>query len=524
MASDPIISVCNVSKAYRIWDNPAARLASSCWQSLAGLAPKSTTIHAALRRRATRCYRDFYALRDVFLSVGRGESMGIIGRNGSGKSTLLQIIAGTLQPTTGTVEVRGRVAALLELGSGFNPDFTGRENVFLNGAVLGFSRENIEARYEAIAAFAEIGDFIDQPIKTYSNGMVLRLAFAVAAHVDPDILIIDEALAVGDARFQLKCARAIDRFIAQGVALLFVSHDASMVKRLCKHAILLESGNLVYAGKPNDVVNLYSKLLSDGGSIETLAQDIAALQAADSSPIPAESPQIAENPPAEQSPIPKPSSPPVPTDASAAADDSTMLRPRLKALETIPCAHLESSILARQVEKLMADERLHVQVSGQEFAYGGELGRIHEVAILDAAGQPRSWFSTGEAVIVRIVAESHERLHEPIYALTIKNIAGVEIYGTNTLFSRQPALPIDVGEKREVTFSFNIDLMPGHYFLSFGFTHFLGDELVVIHRRYDAIKIEVHGVDRTFGIANLNAVIHSRTLAADDQLRKELEA
>ena len=267
MASDPIISVRNVSKTHRIWESPTARLAFSWWHSLAGLMPGNSAVRAALRHRANRCYRDFYALRDVSLNVGRGESIGIIGRNGSGKSTLLQIIAGTLQPSAGSLKVRGRVAALLELGSGFNPDFTGRENVFLNGAVLGFSRENIEARYEAIAAFAEIGDFIDQPIKTYSNGMVLRLAFAVAAHVDPDILIIDEALAVGDARFQLKCARAIDRFIAQGVALLFVSHDASMVKRLCKHAILLESGNLVYAGKPNDVVNLYSKLLSDGGSI-----------------------------------------------------------------------------------------------------------------------------------------------------------------------------------------------------------------------------------------------------------------
>jgi ABC-type polysaccharide/polyol phosphate transport system ATPase subunit len=515
MSLDPIISVRNVSKAYRIWENPAARLASSCWQSLAGLAPKGSAVHAVLRRRATRCYRDFFALRDVSLSVGRGESMGIIGRNGSGKSTLLQIIAGTLQPTTGTVEVHGRVAALLELGSGFNPDFTGRENVFLNGAVLGLGREQVAARFEAIAAFAEIGDFIEQPIKTYSSGMVLRLAFAVAANVDPDILIVDEALAVGDARFQLKCARVIDRFIAQGVALFFVSHDASMVKRLCKRAILLEQGNLVYAGRPNDVVNLYSKLIADSGSVEALAQDIAALQAAGPAATPDEPVRIPDAAPAREADATARSSPSAAPDAPAPKGGAATLPSGVKAMETIPQARPQDSALAQQVEKLLADERSHVQVSGREFAYGGELGRIHEVAIQDAAGQPRTWFSSGEPVIIRMIVEARERLPEPIYALTVKNVAGVEIYGTNTLFSSQPAPSIDVGDRRVVTFSFNIDLMPGHYFLSFGFTHFLGDELVVIHRRYDAIKIEVHGVDRSFGIANLKAVIRSQALPSD---------
>jgi ABC-type multidrug transport system ATPase subunit len=406
------------------------------------------------------------------------------------------------------------VAALLELGSGFNPDFTGRENVFLNGTVLGLGRKQIAARFDAIAAFAEIGDFIDQPIKTYSSGMVLRLAFAVASHVDPDILIIDEALAVGDARFQLKCARAIDRFIANGVALLFVSHDASMVKRLCQRAILLEHGTLVHAGKPNDVVNLYSKLIADTGSVEALAQDIAALRAADATVASPEAPRPAEEPPGRQSEISRSPTPPVPAAASTTTDDVTALHPRLKAMETILHAHPESGLLATQIEKLLADERLHIQVSGQEFAYGGDLGRIHEVVISDAAGQPRTWFSTGEPVMVRMSVESHERLPEPIFALTIKNIAGVEIYGTNTLFSRQPVPPVEAGEKREVTFSFDINLMPGSYFLSFGFTHFIGSELVVLHRRYDAIKIDVHGVDGAFGIANLKAVINSRALPA----------
>ncbi len=514
MPTEPIISVHDVSKAYRIWENPANRLFSSLWRFVADLTPADTPWHAAFSRRAKRGCRDFYALRDVSFEVRKGESIGIIGRNGSGKSTLLQIIAGTLTPSTGTIANHGRVAALLELGSGFNPDFTGKENVLLNAAVLGLSRDQIAARYEAIVAFAEIGDFIDQPIKTYSSGMVLRLAFAVAAHVDPDVLIIDEALGVGDARFQLKCARAIDRFVAQGVALLFVSHDASMVKRLCQHAILLEHGHVVYAGKPNDVVNLYSKLIADGGSIEALAGDIAALQTGSVPAAPA-------SPSASGRPSTNAGAPSIATTSAAAektAEEPAVtaaLRLRLKAAETILRAHSGGEGLARKMEMMLADERLHVQVSGQEFAYGGQLGRIMEVGVLDADGQARTWFTTGEPVVVRMRVEAAEDLPEPIFALTIKNTAGVEIYGTNTLYSGQPAQPIKTGELREVTFAFDFDLLPGHYFLSFGFTHFIGDELVVIHRRYDAIKVEVHSVDRCFGIANLKAVIGTRTLPAE---------
>jgi len=281
MDSSIAIRVENVSKAYRIWENPSARLIYALRMAVARLIPESSLLGAAMRTRAEKLYRNFYALKGVSFEVRRGQGMGIIGRNGSGKSTLLQIIAGTLQPTAGSVEVKGRVAALLELGSGFNPDFTGRENVYLNAAVLGLTRAQIDARFDSIAAFAEIGEFIDHSVLTYSSGMVLRLAFAVAVHVDPDILIIDEALSVGDARFQLKCARAIDRFIAQGVTLLFVSHETSLVKRLCQAAVLLEHGNMIYAGLPNNAVNLYSKLIADGGTLEGLAPDIAKMKARD---------------------------------------------------------------------------------------------------------------------------------------------------------------------------------------------------------------------------------------------------
>ena len=474
---DAVITAENLSKAYRIWTSPSARLKSPLLAGAAGLFPKGSALHRTLHARAKHGWRDFYALHDLSLTVRRGEAVGIIGRNGSGKSTLLQLIAGTLQPTTGRIETRGRIAALLELGAGFNPEFTGLENVYLNASILGFTREQIDARIDDIAGYAEIGEFLDQPVKTYSSGMVIRLAFAVAAHVDPDILIVDEALAVGDARFQLKCARTIDRFLAQGVTLLFVSHDASMVKRLCNHAVLLEHGSVVYAGKPNDVVNLYSKLILDGNSVASLQADIAALRAKTADPAPAAAAPVID---------------------SSSAD-----------------ARVDNGNLARRAEAILFDERSHVQASGQEFSYGGELGRILSVAVLDATGQQRSWFTTGEPVVARMVAEGYDDFPEPVFALTVKNTAGVEIYGTNTLFSKQPAPGMKAGERHVVDFTFDLDLMPGHYFLSFGFIHFVGEKLVVLHRRYDAINLEVHGVDRTFGIANLKAVISSRVLAAD---------
>lgn len=243
MSADPVISVQNVSKAYRIWDSPSARLTAPFFESASRtLLPKDSPARRWLLDRAQTSYRDFWALRDVSFEIRRGECMGIIGRNGSGKSTLLQIIAGTLQPTRGTVKVNGRVAALLELGSGFNPEFTGRENVMLNGAILGFTSAQMEAKFDEITLFADIGDFIDQPIKIYSSGMMLRLAFAVQTAVEPDVLIIDEALSVGDAPFQAKCFARIRHLQGSGCTILFVSHDIGTIRTFCHHAVWLKDG------------------------------------------------------------------------------------------------------------------------------------------------------------------------------------------------------------------------------------------------------------------------------------------
>ena len=260
MSNELLIEAKALTKAYRIWDRPSSRLAVPMIEAASGLFPKGSGARMAIAGRAAAKYRDFYALRDVSFSIKRGEATGIIGRNGSGKSTLLQLIAGTLTPTSGTVSTSGRVSALLELGSGFNPEFTGRENVYLNGAIYGFTRGEMATRMDEITAFADIGDFIDQPVKTYSSGMMMRLAFAVAVNVQPDVLIIDEALAVGDVFFSQKCFQRIREIVHRGATLIFVSHDMGAVQSLCDRALLLNQGAMIFDGAPEDCVSRYFNL------------------------------------------------------------------------------------------------------------------------------------------------------------------------------------------------------------------------------------------------------------------------
>lgn len=252
------IEVRGVSKVYRLWSTPAARLWVPLLQRLQGVAVRAwPRLGRRLQATVDRYLRFHQALHQINFSLGRGDALGIIGLNGSGKSTLLQIIAGVLQPSAGEVVVKGRIAALLELGSGFNNEMTGRENVYINAAVLGMSRAEIGARMDAIIAFADIGEYVDQPVKTYSSGMVMRLAFAVQVHVDPDILIVDEALSVGDARFQAKAMTRIDEILQRGTTLLFVGHDLNAVKAFCRRAMLLEKGRVVLESAPEEVITEY---------------------------------------------------------------------------------------------------------------------------------------------------------------------------------------------------------------------------------------------------------------------------
>ena len=251
-----MIKVNNLTKIYKLYDSPKDRFKE------------------ALNPFGKKYHHDFYALKNISFEVKKGETVGIIGKNGSGKSTLLKILTGVLTPTSGSYCVNGKVSSLLELGTGFNPELTGVENVYFNATLLGYTKEEIDKKLDDILSFADIGEFVHQPVKTYSSGMYVRLAFAVAINVDPEVLIVDEALAVGDAAFQMKCIDRINKMIENGVTLLFVSHDPGAVKRLCKRAILLEKGNMIKVGNPEEVFDLYNAMLADENLSNTVVKEL----------------------------------------------------------------------------------------------------------------------------------------------------------------------------------------------------------------------------------------------------------
>ncbi len=254
MSFNHAVSVSEIAKSYRIYNNPRDRL----------LQPIANRIARLLKIPPKQFYREHWALKNVSFNIDCGDSVGILGRNGAGKSTLLQLLAGTLTPTSGNIQVRGRVAALLELGAGFNPEFSGRENVYMNATILGLSKEEIDKKYGKILAFADIGEFIDRSVKTYSSGMYIRLAFAIAVHTDPNILIVDEALAVGDIRFQMKCLRHMEELKEKGTTILFVSHAPEQVKRFCNKAIWVDQGVVRANGKSAEVCDLYRDFMIYG--------------------------------------------------------------------------------------------------------------------------------------------------------------------------------------------------------------------------------------------------------------------
>ena len=380
----------------------------------------------------------FHALKDVSLSLKSGESLGIIGLNGSGKSTLMQIIAGTLSPSSGKVCVQGKVAALLELGSGFNPDFTGKENVIINGKILGLTESEIKSKLQSIQNFAGIGDFFHQAVSTYSSGMVLRLAFAVLAHINPEILIIDEALAVGDARFQLKCFTFLEEFKNKGGTLILVSHDLNSIARLCSHSILLHEGSFLASGKPIDVINEYSKILSlEESSNETTAETVSSLNRA--------------------------------------------------------------QILETETDK--------------EFSYGGKKAQIKDVKLFNKQNEETNVLKSGEEFSVSFLVEAKERITSPIYALTIKDSRGQEVYGQNTYFSKVQVESLSTGERVQTKFQQYANLGAGDYFISIGLTRFEGDNLEIIHRRYDALEIKVINTDGSFGIANCYSKVEMKDVS-----------
>lgn len=407
------IRVDGLGKRYEIYAQPADRLKQM-------LLPR---INRVTGRGRQAYFDEFWALRDVSFDVRRGETVGIIGRNGSGKSTLLQMVCGTLNPTEGEVEVHGRIAALLELGAGFNPEFTGEENVYLSGLLYGIPESELRKRFQSIVEFADIGDFVNQPVKTYSSGMYVRLAFAVAAHVDADTLVIDEALSVGDVRFTQKCMRYLREFQKHGT-LLFVSHDAGAVTNLCDRAIWLDKGKMMMDGTARDVVERYlaEQHAADRASLgETVTVRTATRgSAAD-------------------------------VDGAAAPLASTVpvdvIDPRK--------AVLNGGATRNRIEVFEFDDS---QV-GSEFGAGG--ARITNVQLLDGEGVAHPLTAGGEAVDLVIEAEVLQPIESPIFGFYVKDRLGQRLFGDNTYISyRDQVLRAQPGTRLRAHFRFRMPVLP----------------------------------------------------------------
>jgi lipopolysaccharide transport system ATP-binding protein len=389
------IEVNDLGKCYQIYDKPSDRLKQM------------------LVRERKQYYKEFWALKDVSFKIKKGETVGIIGRNGSGKSTLLQIICGTLNPTGGEVKVHGRVAALLELGAGFNPEFSGVENVYMAASLYGLSKEVVDQRFDAITTFADIGDHIHQPVKTYSSGMYVRLAFAVIANVDADILVVDEALAVGDAVFTQKCMRFIRKFKEQGT-LLFVSHDMGSVLNLCEHAVWLHNGQVRQQGASKDISEAYLQY-----TLQEVYGHEAQLQAIE---------QTAD----------------APTRPPAKAQPQIQLDDALPALDYQAQLSVRNNLSEANGWKSGAGEILSVNLS-----------------VVSGAMDANGVLKGGEMVMLTVEAVAHEDMARPILGFLVRDKLGQDLLGENTLpFTNQQPLPVQAGDRFAADFTFRLPMLP----------------------------------------------------------------
>ncbi len=397
--------------------------------------------------------RPFWALKDLSFEIARGDTVGVIGRNGAGKSTLLEIISSTLTPTEGEVDVRGRVSALLELGAGFNPEFTGRENVLLNGAILGLSPEYMTERMPHIADFAEVGDYLDQPVKTYSSGMYVRLGFATAISVDPDILIVDEALSVGDIRFQRKCFRQFEDFKRRGKTILFVTHSTDLVNAHCTSALFLNDGRLQASGEPRDVVHAYLNFLFGGG--------------------------------------------PAAGDAPAGAGG--------------PRARVTEHELNR--DPAVDGCRARRNYNAAEYRWGDGRARIIDYVVKCGTTYDPLTCPQGERISVFVCVHFNDALDNIIYGITVKTVDGVLVYGANTRSRNVTTVRRVAGEIALIEFTLEANLVPAEYFISIGVAadDFEQDNKAV-DRRYDLIHLGIEGERADFGIADLSMELTERNM------------
>ncbi len=425
MDNDLMIEIRDLTKVYKMYDKPIDRLKES------------------LSITHKQYSKDFYALSNINLEIHRGENIGIIGTNGAGKSTLLKIITGVLSPTSGTVKVNGKISALLELGAGFNPEYTGLENIYLNGTMMGYTREEVNAKVDGILQFADIGEFIHQPVKTYSSGMFARLAFAVAINVEPEILIVDEALSVGDVFFQAKCYKKFEELKANGTTILFVSHDLSSINKYCDKVVFMNKGNKIAEGVPKDMIDLYKKY------------------------------QVNQ----------------IPSLSDPLVEEENML-------DEVTSVKQQGGLW-----KVQLSLNPHIN------EYGNMMGEIFDFAILDEKNRITNTLSKGSEFTIKMHVKFYSAIEDPIFAFTILNMQGTELAGTNTMLENIGLLQVEAGEERTITFTQPIDLQGGSYLLSLGLTGYRNGEFTVYHRLYEVCDIIVVSAKNSVGYYDMNSRI-----------------
>lgn len=426
------IQVQDVSKIYRLYEKPIDRLKESL-----SLTHKSY-------------HRDFFALSNISFQVKKGETVGIIGTNGSGKSTILKIITGVLTPTTGNVRVSGVISALLELGAGFNMDYTGIENVYMNGTMMGFTRSQMDEKLPEILEFADIGDFVYQPVKTYSSGMFVRLAFALAINVEPEILIVDEALSVGDVFFQSKCYRRMEEIRKHGTTILMVTHDMGSVIKYCDRVVLLNKGHYVAEGPAGKMVDLYKKILAN--QMDALEEELAEMN-----------------------------------DFSGGMDGQEVLS-------------------EDKNQGLMKDK---ISVNPNRTEYGNGKAEIYDLGLFDERGNLTNLLLKGEYFEIKERIRFFDTIQAPIFTYTIKDKKGADLTGTNTMFEGADVKPVGQGDEYEVTFRQKMTLQGGEYLLSMSCTGFEQGEHTVYHRLYDIASITVISNKNTVGVYDMESEVET---------------
>ena len=428
--SDYVIEVNHVDKVYKLFDSNKARVADTL-----GITRKKN-------------YKEHYALKDMSFAVKQGECVGLIGTNGSGKSTILKIITGVLSPTKGDVQVNGRISALLELGAGFNQEYTGIENIYLNGTMLGYSKEEIDAKLDDILSFADIGDFVFQPVKTYSSGMFVRLAFAVAINIDPEILIVDEALSVGDVFFQAKCYKKFEEFKAAGKTILFVSHDLGAISKYCDRAVLINKGDKVAEGTPKDMIDIYKKILVGQEPVLSSKVDLA--------------------------------------DAfgtEGADADGTSEQPG------------------------STNWKSNYQLNPNVNEYGDGRASIVDFAVIDDNGNYTNAIMKGSTFTVKSKVHFNTDIENPIFTLTFKTLKGIDVTGTNTMYEKCDVGLCKEGSEYVATFTQKMDMQGGEYLMSISCTGYDGVDFVAYHRLYDVMNITVVSTKNTVGYYDMNSKV-----------------